>query len=66
MIKLLDNKYTSLKENPAKSNYDCSPSKSGYPIEWNELLGRIFHKVSYNYKDKILQTLPQPIFEKYR
>ena len=20
----------------------------------------------YNYKDKILQTLPQPIFEKYR
>ena len=66
MIKLLDNKYTSLKENPAKSNYDCSPSKSGYPIEWNELLGRIFHKVSYNYKDKILQTLPQPIFENYR
>jgi len=66
MIKLLDDKYTSLKDNPAVSPLDCSPSKSGYPLEWNEMLGRIFHRVSYDYKDKLLQTLPQPIFENYR
>lgn len=32
------------------------------PIEWNEMLGRIFHRVIYNYKNKILNTLPISIF----
>jgi len=58
MIALLDSKLEQLRKNPAKFPQDCSESCSGYPIEWNEMLGRIFHKVSYKYKEYILNTLP--------
>jgi hypothetical protein len=67
MIKLLDEKLDSLKQNPANHPRDysgCNGSK--YPIEWNEMLGRIFHRVSYNYKDKLLNTLPISIFHSYQ
>lgn len=66
MIELLDSKYLQLKENPAAHPLDCYPSDSGYPLEWNEMLGRIFHRVCYQYKDKILNILPPPNFEEYR
>jgi hypothetical protein len=66
MLLLLDTKLEKLKLNPAKSPQDCTEKGGGYPIEWNEMLGRIFHKVSYKYKDKILNTLPELLFDNYR
>jgi len=65
MMALLDTKFEQLKLNPAKGPQDCAPG-SGYPIEWNEMLGRIFHKVAYKYKDNLLNTLPISIFHNYR
>ena len=66
MILLLDTKLEKLKLNPSSNPQDSNESGSGYPIEWNEMLGRIFHKVSYKYKDYILNTLPICIFDNYR
>ena len=65
MILLLDSKLEKLKIKPSRNPRDCSESGSGYPIEWNEMLGRIFHRVSYNYKDKLMNTLPISIFYNY-
>jgi hypothetical protein len=59
MIALLDTKLEKLKEHPAKHPRDnYHPGVSEYPIEWNEMLGRIFHKVAYKYKDKVSRILP--------
>ena len=66
MILLLDKKLEKLKLNPSSNPQDSNESGTGYPIEWNEMLGRIFHKVSYKYKDYILNTLPICIFDNYR
>ena len=66
MIALLDSKLSDLKLYPAKSPQDKYESGSGYPIGWNEMLGRIFHKVCYKYKDKLMNTLPISIFKDYR
>jgi len=65
MIKLLDSKLEALKINPSKHPQDCK-ERSNYPIEWNEMLGRIFHRVSYKYKQYIMNTLPISIFCNYR
>ena len=69
MITILDTKLEDLRNNPAKFPQDCKEksvfffylSNSNYPIEWSELLGRIFHKVTYKYKDYLLNTLPKPL-----
>ena len=66
MIKLLDSKLEQLRLYPANNPYDCKENGNGYPIEWTEMLGRIFHKVCYKYKDKILNILPISIFKNYR
>jgi hypothetical protein len=66
MIHLLDTKLEKLKLNPSTNPQDSSESGSGYPIEWNEMLGRIFHNISYKYKEHLLNTLPICIFENYR
>ena len=66
MIKLMDEKYDELKKNPAKFPQDRKELNEGYPIEWNEMLGRIFHKILYKYKNKSLNTLPISIFYSYR
>lgn len=66
MIKLLDEKYEDLKKNPANNPQDAKENNTGYPIEWNEMLGRIFHKVNYKYKEKVIRCLPAPNFTNYR
>jgi hypothetical protein len=66
MIKLLDEKLPTLKLHPAISPQDCAPSKSGYPIEWNEMLGRIFHKVCSMYLDHIMHSVPRVNLDDYR
>ena len=65
--KLLDSKLEKLKQFPATHPQDHAEVSNGkYPIEWNELNGRIFHNISYKYKDKVLNTLPVCIFKDYR
>jgi len=58
MIKLMDKKLEELKKNPSSDPRDQKEHNTGYPIEWNELLGRIFHRKIYKNKDKILNSLP--------
>lgn len=67
MIQLMNKKYDKLKKHPSQHPQDQSGvNNTKYPIEWNELLGRIFHKIAYKYKDKLLNTLPISIFKNYR
>jgi len=58
MINLLDQKLSLIEQNPAAHTRDCFEQSSKYPIEWNEMLGRIFHKYNYKFKDKCLNSLP--------
>jgi hypothetical protein len=39
---------------------------SKYPLEWNELMGRIFHKLQYENRDSFLNTFPYPNTKNYR
>jgi hypothetical protein len=66
LVEFLDSKLDKLKEFPATFPQDQAELGNGYPIEWNEMLGRIFHKVCFKYKDKLLRTLPIPICHDYR
>ena len=65
MITLLESKLAKLKQHPATNPRDRAEN-SEYPIEWNEMLGRIFHKVCFKYRDKVLQTVPECIIVNYR
>lgn len=67
MLVVLDKKLELLKRYPAVFPQDCSEvSNKKYPIGWNEINGRIFHKICYKYKDKLINTLPTSIFSNYR
>lgn len=65
MSLLLDSKYHLLKKHPA-THPQQGYEPEGYPLEWEEMLGNIFHKVCNKYKDKILDTLPCNVFTDYR
>jgi hypothetical protein len=66
-MKLLDERFEKLQEFPATFPQDHTEISNGkYPIGWNEMLGRIFHRISCKYKDKLLNTLPIPDFGNYR
>ena len=66
MIKLLDTKLEKLKEHPSSRPDNSTEKGTNYPIEWNEMLGRIFHRVIYKYLDHISYDLSLPIFVNYR
>jgi hypothetical protein len=40
--------------------------ESKYPLEWNELMGRIFHKLQYENRGTYLNTLPYINMQNYR
>ena len=61
MLKILDSKLESLKINPAKSSRDCSEISS-YPIGKYEFYKKIFKSTCQKYREKLLITLPQPIY----
>lgn len=63
---LLDSKLESLKKNPSTHSYDKAELGSGYPIEWNEMLGRILHKIVLEFKDNIIFTINCPVLVHYR
>jgi hypothetical protein len=64
MMAFLEEKSEDIFLHPATNPRDCK-EESDYPIEWNEMLGRIFHRVSLPYRDRILQTVPISIFYSY-
>ena len=66
MLEFLSHKHTELQLNPAKFPQDQKELNTGYPIEWNEMLGRIFHRILYKFKNYTLNTLPIPVFHSYR
>uniref|UniRef100_A0A6C0IJE4 Capsular polysaccharide synthesis protein n=1 Tax=viral metagenome TaxID=1070528 RepID=A0A6C0IJE4_9ZZZZ len=67
MLTILNIKLNKLKQFPATFPQDCAEvSKGKYPIEWNEINGRIFHRLCYKYKDTLLYDLPEPILNNYR
>ena len=67
VIQLLNSKLEELKKYPAKYPQDSfGVNNSKYPIRWEEMLACIFDPLCYEYKDKILNTLPINIFESYR
>lgn len=66
MLKVLDEKLDRLKRNPATYPQEKAEDGNGYPIEWNEILGRIFHKKLMDIQDNILFTVPRPIMTNYR
>lgn len=66
MNALLDEKLEALRKNPASYAQDHSETGSSYPIGWNEMLGRIFHKVSYEFLDRIAFDVPTVQFSNYR
>ena len=39
---------------------------SNYPLEWNELLGRIFHRIQLDYLEEIVLSMPYPNTVGYR
>jgi hypothetical protein len=66
MIRLLDERLELLRKHPARHPRDTfGDNGSLYPLEWNEMLGRIFHRVCYKYRDRLLNTLPISIFHSY-
>jgi hypothetical protein len=68
MIHLLDSKLERLRAHPSSHPQDVwlRGGISQYPLEWNEMLGRIFHRICYEYRDRLLHTLPICIFSHYR
>lgn len=69
MILLMDEKLPKLQAmNIIPHPQDCNECTNEYPIGWNEMLGRIYHKVLSTYVDKgrILYTVPRLICSNYR
>jgi hypothetical protein len=66
MIRFLEEVYDDLVAHPAAGPQDCKERGGGYPIEWNQMLGRIFHVCTYNYRNFLGQSVPMPDFQSYR
>jgi hypothetical protein len=66
MLQFLDMKLSELKRHPAKRTRDKKGSDSSYPIMWSEMLGKIYHKLIYKYKEYVINILPEPIFVNYK
>jgi FkbM family methyltransferase len=66
MLAFLDSVYARLKEHPAAGPQDCAERGGGYPIEWNQMLGRIFHPLVYKYRDAVRADLCEPCLVNYR
>jgi hypothetical protein len=66
MVEILDSKLDTLKKNPSTNPQATPDTSPGYPIEWAEILGRIYHNIACEYLDKFLFTAPIPITKGYR
>jgi len=67
MIALLDERLPRLRAHPARHPQDFHGcGGSAYPLEWNEMLGRIFHRICFGFRNRLLQTVPPCVFTDYR
>lgn len=57
---VLDERLDELRCHPASNPQDRREDGTGYPIEWTEILGRIFHPLNYEFHDRIARTLVCP------
>lgn len=75
--RFIESKTQQLRKNPATHPQECSEGngyegiqphgvRSNYPIEWNEIMGRIFHPLVFKYRNFISRSVPQPIIHNYR
>lgn len=75
--RFIESKTEQLRRYPATHPQECSEGngysgiqphgvRSNYPIEWNEIMGRIFHPLVFKYRNYISRTVPQPITYSYR
>ena len=68
----LDNLIVALRENPASDPQDQLELRlqdgtiSKYPLRWAEILGEVFHPITYRYQEKIIQEKIAPRFNGYR
>jgi len=66
LLAVLDQKLDTLKQFPATNPQATPDTSPGYPIEWTEILGNIFHPLIHDYRDRCLFTVPIPVFSGYR
>jgi FkbM family methyltransferase len=57
---VLEEKLDELRRHPASNPQDRREDGSGYPLFWNEILGRIFHPINHKFHEKIARTLVCP------
>ena len=58
MEAVLTEKLEALRQSPASYPRAQWGDRTGYPLEWNQILGRIFHRVCATYRDRLLRSLP--------
>lgn len=68
---VLDDKFGLLELHPARFPQDSrgavhDGTVSGYPLSWSEILGDIFLPICYQFRGKVMNTLPPPVFHGYR
>jgi hypothetical protein len=59
MLDKMDEKLAELRACPATRVEDAKEWGGGYPLEWNEMLGRIFHRVLADFDGFILYSTPK-------
>ena len=59
MLAKMDEKLDELRATPACRVEDAKEWGGGYALEWNEMLGRIFHRVLADFDGYILYTTPK-------
>jgi len=59
MLDKMDEKLAELRDHPATRVEDAKEWGGGYPLEWNEMLGRIFHRVLADFDGFILYSTPK-------
>ena len=66
MLAFLDTKLEELRQNPSTYPQTQKGDGTNYPLEWNEMLGRIFHKILVDYISNMLYSVPLPYLWNYR
>jgi len=66
MLAKMDEKVAELRLHPATRYEDAKEWGGNYPLEWNEMLGRIFHRVLADFDGFILYTTPKVLGGWYR
>ena len=66
LVEKMDIIYEDLKKYPSKEIRQVYTKEYPYPLEWTELLGKIYHPIVYKYNNKILKGLPRNSLNNYR